>query len=198
MKLIPVMAALESSKSSFLCTSRHMGAIQLTPSVVRTCLERLGDVQALVLQPTVHAQNFCATFLFVEGIQQNCAGKQTCLHSRLPILCFVPIRFSRCDMCCRGGRHVTTLWQLMRRIEAKSKISKRFVDIRKHTREKTIYSTQPFGWIYLMCGGQAAHKNFQTHDQSRPQKFVQYFREIFAIVASICICDCVEGRCNGL
>lgn len=51
---------------------------------------------------------FCATFLFVEGIQQNCAGKQTCLHSRLPILCFVPIRFSRCDMFCPGGRHVTT------------------------------------------------------------------------------------------
>lgn len=148
MKLIPVMAALESFKSSFLCTSRHMGAIQLTPSVVRTCLERHGDVQALVLQRTVHAQNFARHFFLLKAFNKIVPeNKHVYIHvCQFCVLCQYAFRVVTCVA------EVGDMWQLTRRIEAKSKISKHFVDIRKHT-------TQPFGWIYLMCGGQAANKN---------------------------------------
>lgn len=98
MKLIPVMAALESFKSSFLCTSRHMGAIQLTPSVVRTSLERLGDVQALVLQRTVHAQNFARHFFLLKAFNKIVPeNKHVYIHvCQFCVLCQYPFCVVTC------------------------------------------------------------------------------------------------------
>lgn len=78
--------------------SRHIRAIQLTPSVVRTCLERLGDVRALVLQRTVHAQNFARHFFLLKAFNKIVPeNKHVYIHvCQFCVLCQYAFRVVTC------------------------------------------------------------------------------------------------------